>query len=172
MQTAASQGARCASGTCQIPSLVPAYPVSDTITFDFASNCLVGTGAAGGATGAQLEAGANPSGTATVWEFIQTDQIIPTGTSISISAQTATTEAGLSTATPTATYTLSTTISSPLYSTGANTIDYMLRNPATGSPQVSLTWLRVNVTLNSSPNQMSSPTLTSLMPTFDCAASE
>jgi hypothetical protein len=160
----ASEGARCSGGVCVVPPN-PGYPASESITYDFQSNCS-------GATAQQLEAGANPSGNATVWEFIQTDQIIPSGTSITISAQTAPTEAALGAAPATTPYTLNATISSPMFSTDVNTIDYDLRHPASGLPQASSIWLRVTVTLNASANHQSTPTLTSLMPTFDCNASE
>jgi hypothetical protein len=144
---------------------------------------VASAGGAGGATPQQIEAGANPSGDATVWEFIQTDQVIPAGTNITVSFQTAATEAGLSTAlAPTAPYSLSATIAPPSYYSGppntadggAWTVDYDLRNPTVAGvkPQASLPWLRVTVTLVSSSNGQLAPTLTSLVPTFDCAPSE
>jgi hypothetical protein len=168
-----SEGARCASGTCQVPAQ-PGYPASESVTYDFQSNCV---------TAAQAEAGANPSGNATVWEFLQTDQVIPAGTNITVSFQTAATEAGLSTAqAPTAPYSLSATIAPPSYYSGppntadggAWTVDYDLRNPTAAGvkAQASLPWLRVTVTLVASSNGQSAPTLTSLVPTFDCAPSE
>jgi hypothetical protein len=159
--TVTTEGTRCASGTCQVPPQ-PGYPASETITYDFQ--------------------GCSPSGstgTATVWEFIQTDQIIPAGTSITISAQTAAGQtdggdpsAALSAATPSTPYTLTSTVSAPMFSTDVNTIDYTLRHPASGAAQASQTWLRVTVTLNASSNRQSAPTLISLVPTFDCTAAE
>jgi hypothetical protein len=163
-----SEGARCSGGTCQVPP-VAGYPAAATVAYDFQGVCTGGVVVVTGDASATM-------GQAPIWEFVQSDQTVPTGTSITITLQTATTEAGLSTATMTPSYSISSTVTLPSY----------LSSPQVGSPSVaetvdqylkannlaSQTWLRVNVTLNSSSNRMSAPTLTSLEPTFDCAATE
>jgi hypothetical protein len=163
-----SEGARCSGGTCQVPP-VTGYPPSETISYDFQGACAGGT-----------VVGDASMGTAAVWQFIQSDQTIPAGTSITITLQTANTQAGLSAAMASTSYSISSTVVSPMYlaspqvpmgmTTVAQTVDNFLRSltPA----QASKTWLRVNVTLNSSSNRMSAPTLISLVPTFDCTANE
>jgi hypothetical protein len=109
-------------------------------------------------------------GTAPVWRFIETDQTIPTGTSISFTVGSASTEAGLSSA-PTATAgTTTLTVQSPMYWTDTTTVDQDLRSLT--PPSISSIWLRVNVTLHPSSDMLSAPTLVSLTPTFDCAPSE
>jgi hypothetical protein len=166
--TYASEGTRCSGSVCTVPPQ-PGYPTSESITYDFQASC-------------------SSSGTSPVWEYIQTDQTVPTGTSIAISAQTATSQAGLASATPTSAYSVTTTVSAPSYLSGpfnsmgsAITVDQALR--ALTPPQASAgscagdggacsSWLRVNVTLNSSTSKQSTPTLVSLVPTFDCAPTE
>jgi hypothetical protein len=161
-----ASGARCASGTCQIP-MQAGYPSSETVSYDFPGTCTGG-----------VVIGDASQGQAPVWEYIQSDQTVPAGTSITITLQTATTEAGLSGATATPSYSISSTVSAPssLLSpqvgspAAAETVDQYLRSltPA----QASQLWLRVNITLTASSNLLSSPTLVSLVPTFDCLPSE
>ncbi len=156
-----TEGTRCSGGTCQVPPAAssPGYPNSATVTYDFQSNCGLADGG--------VNSGA---GTAAIWRYLQTDQIIPTGTSISFTVQSASTEAGLSAAPTASAGTTTTTIQSPLYWTGPTTVDQELR--ALNPPSVSSTWLRVNVTLQPSSDKTSAPTLISLTPTFDCAPAE
>ncbi len=163
-----SEGTRCSGGVCQIPPQ-PGYPPAETLSYDYQGTCAGGT-----------VVGDASMGTAAVWQFIQSDQTIPAGTSITITLQTATTQAGLSAAVASTSYSISSTVVSPMYlsspqvlmgmTTMAQTVDNFLRSltPA----QASKTWLRVNVTLNASPDKMSAPTLISLEPTFDCMANE
>jgi hypothetical protein len=157
----ASEGTRCAGGICTVPPHGQ-YPSAETVTYDFQGCAPSGS-----------------TGTATIWEYINTDQAVPAGTSITISAQTASTEMGLATAVPTSSYTLTTTTVSPSYVSGpftsgsspvSETVDQALR--ALSPAQASQLWLRVNVRLNASSNLLSAPTLTSLVPTFDCAPTE
>jgi hypothetical protein len=157
----ASEGTRCAGGICTVPPHGQ-YPSAETVTYDFQGCAPSGS-----------------TGTATIWEYINTDQVVPAGTSITISAQTASTEMGLATAVPTSSYTLTTTTVSPSYVSGpftsgsspvSETVDQALR--ALSPAQASQLWLRVNVRLNASSNLLSAPTLTSLVPTFDCAPTE
>lgn len=164
----ASEGARCSGGLCTKPP-VP-YPSSLSTSFDFQGTC------SGGVVIKDASQGQAP-----VWEYIQSDEVIPAGTSITITLQTATTEAGLATATATTAYSLgSATITAPSFlsspqvpsgsGTVAETVDTYLKgqSPAQGSQL----WLRINVTLNPSSDHQTAPTILSLEPTFDCAASE
>jgi hypothetical protein len=164
----ASEGARCSGGLCTQPP-VP-YPSSLSTTYDFQGTCSGG-----------VVIGDASQGQAPVWRYIQSDEIIPAGTSITITLQTAATEAGLATATATTAYSLGTaTITAPSYlsspqvpsgmTTVAETVDQFLR--AQSPAQASQLWLRITVNLNPSSDHQSAPTLISVEPTFDCAASE
>jgi hypothetical protein len=163
-----SEGARCSGGTCQIPP-VTGYPSAASVVYDFQGTC------AGGIVIGDASQGQSP-----VWQYIQTDQVIPTGTSIGITLQTAPTEAGLATAVPSTPYSITATTTAPMYLSSplipmgagfvAQPVDQYLR--ALSPAQASQLWLRVTVTLNASSNRMLAPTLTSLLPTFDCAATE
>jgi hypothetical protein len=164
----ASEGTRCSGGLCTQPA-VP-YPSSVNTTYDFQGTCSGG-----------VVIGDASQGQAPVWRYIQSDEIIPAGTSITISLQTAATEAGLATAVPTTAYSLgSATITAPSYlsspqvpvgmTTVAETVDQYLR--AQSPAQASQLWLRATVTLNPSSDHQSAPTLISMEPTFDCSASE
>jgi len=164
----ASEGARCSGGVCKVPP-PQGYPASESVSYDFQGTC------SGGVVIADASQGQAP-----VWQYILTDQTVPAGTSIGITLQTAPTEAGLATATPATSYSISTTVtqpmtlSSPLIPSGmgfvAQPVDQYLR--AQTPAQASQLWLRITVTLNASSNLQSAPTLISVQPTFDCLASE
>jgi hypothetical protein len=139
------------------------------VSYDFQGTC------AGGVVIADASQGQAP-----VWQYILSDQTVPAGTSIGITLQTAPTEAGLATATPATSYSISTTVtqpmtlSSPLISSGmgfvAQPVDQYLR--AQTPAQASQLWLRITVALNASSSLQLAPTLISVQPTFDCLASE
>jgi|GEM_PF-556918 len=164
----ASQGTRCSGGICQIPP-PSGYPATESVSYDFQGTC------SGGVVIGDASQGQSP-----VWQYIQTDQIVPAGTSIGITLQTAPTEAGLATAVSATPYSLTATTTAPMYLSSplipmgagfvAQPVDQYLR--ALSPPQASQLWLRVTVTLNASPTLQSAPTLQSLLPTFDCLATE
>ena len=145
----ATEGARCASGICQRPSQL-VYTSPRTVSYDFQGTC------------------ASPN--VPVWEFLESDETVPSGTSVSFTVQTAQTEATLGTAQTASMGTVSMTVASPQYATSSSTVDNALR--ALNPTVVSQGWLRVNVTLTPSADQFSTPTLTSLVPTYDCVAGE
>jgi len=163
-----SEGTRCSGGICQIPP-PSGYPATESVSYDFQGTC------SGGVVIGDASQGQSP-----VWQYIQTDQIVPAGTSIGITLQTAPTEAGLATAVSATPYSLTATTTAPMYLSSplipmgagfvAQPVDQYLR--ALSPPQASQLWLRVTVTLNASPTLQSAPTLQSLLPTFDCLATE
>jgi hypothetical protein len=144
----ATTGSRCASGICQVANITVYTPQS--VEYDFQAVC--------------------PSQTQPVWEFLESDQSTPSASSIAFSVQSAGTETALATAQSATLDTVTTTVVAPQYSTSSITVDQSLR--ALTPEVVSQLWLRVTVTLNPSSDQLSTPVLTSLQPTFDCLANE
>jgi hypothetical protein len=145
----ATSNARCSAGTCQLP-ITTGY-ISQTVTYDYQASCAT-------------------SGTAPAWEFLESDQNVPSGTTIGFAVQSAATEAALLTAPSASEGTVSTTVSPPQFSTSSTTVDQALR--ALSPPAASAAWLRVTVSLNASSDHSQTPTLTALTPTFDCPPSE
>ncbi|HSY25665.1 MAG TPA: hypothetical protein VK841_26280, partial [Polyangiaceae bacterium] len=145
----ATEGARCASGICQRPSQL-VYTSPRTVSYDFQGTCS--------------------SPNLPVWELLESDEEVPNGTSVSFTVQTAQTESALGAAQTASMGSVSMTVAAPQYATSSQTVDAALR--ALSPTVVSQGWLRVNVTLTPSADQFSTPTLTSLVPTYDCVAGE
>ncbi len=108
--------------------------------------------------------GVCPIGKSVVWRFFDWQTVTPLDSSIAFSAQTANTQAGLPTATPTVS--LGTASGAPITTYVGTDVSVAL------APNPSLAWLRVNITLNPSSDKSQAPTLSAWRQQFDCADSQ
>jgi hypothetical protein len=126
----------------------PAPPLSPaTYTVDYDSNC--------------------PEGTKPEWQFFSWKATVPPSTSIVFEASTATTKAGLDSATQVGVG--SAASDAAVWTSDPNTVDWHLRNDPTPK-QASRRWLRISITLN--PVGTTTPTLSQWQQTFDCKPAE
>ncbi len=141
-----STGSRCASGVCKLPPPLLLYTVG-SYTRDFHSECKAGTHA--------------------VWQVFQWQAVMPTGTSMSFTAATATTAAGLATA-PTVSAGTASPPSTTTWATNPVNIEQNLNAIA----QKSKEYLRVTMQLNPTSDKLSAPTLTNWRVIYDCLDNE
>ena len=145
-----AKGTRCSNNKCTVPTGT-GYPTSQGVTYDFQATC-------------------SAEGTHPVWQLLQSQVIIPGDATISYTAASAPTQAGLAAAGVGDMGTATMTVQPPQYVTGPKTVDQVLR--ALTPTSSSSAWLRVVATLNPTSDHSQSPKLTSLTPTFDCLFDE
>jgi len=107
-----------------------------------------------------------PDGTKPEWQFFSWKATVPTSTSIGFTAATASTQAGLASATPVSAGTATATTS--IWTSSTSTVEQQLR--AASPAQASRDWLRIAITIN--PNVTTTPTLLKWQQTFDCKPAE
>jgi len=128
-----------------------APPLADaTYTVDYEANC--------------------PTGTKPEWQFFSWKATVPAMTSIVFEAASATTKAGLDTATQVGVGTAS--ANATIWTSDPKTVDWHLRNDpvAPAPPLASRRWLRISMTIQ--PSGTSTPTLSQWQQTFDCKPAE
>lgn len=133
----------CVGTATTTPPTVPLIP--QTFVRDYEANCDVGE---------------QPR-----WQYLYWQSTIPAGTSITFTAQTADTQAALTSATAVEIGESTTTTST--WTTDSDTIDSHLVDDAT---TLSREWLRVSITLE--PNGTATPILNSWRLTYDCMPAE
>jgi hypothetical protein len=102
--------------------------------------------------------GTCPVGQSVVWRFFDWETVTPSNSNIAFKAQEATTQAGLTTATPVVS--LGSASGAPITSWTGTDVSTLI------TP--SLSWLRVTITLNPSSDGTQAPTLTAWRQQFDC----
>jgi hypothetical protein len=139
--------ASCVSPTSTPPPTPPPYASSATFSRQYSGSC--------------------PVGQKVVWRFFDWETVTPGDSSISFSAQTASTTAGLSSA-----------VAAPLGSASGATItswvgaDVESALNALTPKQTSQAYLQVNITLNPTTDKTQTPTLTAWRQTYDCVPAE
>ena len=148
--TVVTEGTRCSANKCTVPGGT-GYPNSQPVTYDFQATCTA-------------------DGTHPVWQLLRSQVVIPGDSTITFSAASAATQAGLSSAGVGDQGTATMTVQPPQFLTGPKTIDQVLR--ALVPMSSSGPWLRVTATLNPTSDHTQTPKLTSLTPTYDCLFDE
>jgi hypothetical protein len=138
----------CTNGTCQNPPSVVNYNPA-TFTRDYEGVCAAPMG--------DLQ-----------WRFFEWQANLPAGTSIKFSAQTAATQAGLDTATPTVVVATASPPSTTGWTSGPQTVGDVLK--AAGVLQKR--WLRITMLFNPSADKTKAPELTAWRQKFSCLYSE
>ena len=106
--------------------------------------------------------GVCPAGQSVVWRFFDWQTVTPSDSNIVFQAQESNAQTGLATATPVVT--LGTASGAPITNWVGTDVSSLI--------PVSLSWLRVTVTLNPSSDKQSAPTLTAWRQQFDCVDSQ
>lgn len=137
----------CTNGTCQNPPNVIQYNPA-TFTRDYEAVCSAPT--------SNLE-----------WRFFEWQATIPAGTSITFSAQTSATQAGLDTATPVVAIATATT-SAATWTSGPNTVGDLLKAAGVQKQK----WLRVTMLFTPSADKTQAPQLLAWRQKFSCLYNE
>jgi hypothetical protein len=142
-------GRFCSAGKCADPPPLPTYG-SATYVRDYQGDCNIGKGE-------------HP-----YWRLLEYQAVVPAGTSIEFSAASADTQPLLSTATPVVMIGTATPPSTTGWTGFNNNIDQLLK----GSGGSSSYWMRLNIKLNASSDNLRRPTLTNWRVSFSCTPSE
>ena len=141
-------GLLCSGGKCQNPPAIPAYGSGGTFSRDFDAACTPGF---------------EPR-----WRFVDYQAVLPTGTSIIFKAQSADTAAGLPAAMPLVSLFTAAPPSTTGWTSAGPTVDSALQAGGGRSRR----YLRLQMTLTPSSDQVSTPTLTDWRVAFECFPNE